>query len=140
MAAIKPNLTSTVVRGETNRNGGYGAALVNHVFALPTQSMWVLVPAMGGCDGVYAAGGPASFKFDFLCYGRFPRTDRTTQLSPSGLLQVGGELPTLPFGFGSAPAVYYLFLLVPAAAVLRGGHRAASRAGAGSRVEGVVAG
>jgi hypothetical protein len=139
MAAIKPGLTSTVIRGETGRKGGFGVSMVHHVLALPNQSMWVLVPAMGGCDGAYG-GGAASVSLDFLCYGHFPRGDRTTQLSPGGRLfttQVGG-LPTLPLGFGTAPAVYFLFLLVPAATVLAGGARAGR--GAGTQRDGATDG
>src|SRR5207302_3284230 len=145
LAAINPSATSTVVRGETDRNGGYGFTMVNHVLALPNQSMLVLVPAMGGCDGAYGSGGPASVRFDALCYSHFPRGDRTTPI-PGGTpffgastTQIGGT-PALPFGFGSAPARSFLFLLVPAAAVLLGGWGAARRRSAATRAEAALAG
>src|SRR5207302_9844691 len=40
LAALHPTLTSSVVRGEIDSNGGYGATMVNHVLVLPNQSMW----------------------------------------------------------------------------------------------------
>jgi hypothetical protein len=129
MGGLHPNLTADVVRAELNRNGGYGTAFVNHLLLTPNQSILVLVPAMGGCDGVYGGGGGASVSFNLLCYGHFPSSQGATPLAPGGgsLFPGGGPLPQLPFGFGTAPAIYFLFLLLPLATVLYGGADAARR-------------
>jgi hypothetical protein len=94
--------------------------LGHHVAAAPNEAIWTLVPAMGGCDGVR---GSASA--EFLCYWRFPTSVGTTVQPLSG----GGGVP-VPLGgasFGTAPAGYFLFLLVPAVATVLGGRRAAER-------------
>jgi hypothetical protein len=141
MAALHPDLTSRVVRAETSAQGGYGAGMLNHILVLPNQSMWVLIPAMGGCDGAYGGGGPASVKFDFLCYTHFPNSTGTSSLGGFGtFVSQPSSSPTLPFGFGTAPAAYFLFLLVPAAAVFIGGGGAARRFNAATREQGLLVG
>jgi hypothetical protein len=90
---------------------GLGALTLGHHLALaPNEAMWTLVPASGACDVVRG-----SERAEFLCYGSFPITTASGRNA-----------------FGSAPAGYLLFLLVPAAATLLGGRRAARR----SSVEG----
>lgn len=98
-------------------------ALAHHVAVLPNEATWTLVPAMGGCTGVYPDGGEAT---PFLCYGRFPRSVRL----PVWLRRPGAEAGP-PTRFGEAPWPYLLFLLVPAAAAVLGGRRAAAAAGPG---------
>lgn len=107
-------------------------ALAHHVALLPNEATWVLVPAMGGCDGAFpGAGEPISF----LCYGRFPRSLRLpVWLRPSG---AGAPAPTR---FGIAPWPYLAFLLVPAAAAVLGGARAARMVRAGRGGSRVVSG
>jgi hypothetical protein len=91
----------------------------HHVLVLPNQSMWVLVPSMGGCDGVYGSGESRTF----LCYWKYP-----TQVS----LSAGGGspesvlsgLPQVRTEYGTVPTGYFLFLLVPAISVLLGGRHA----------------
>jgi hypothetical protein len=82
---------------------GLGAVILgHHVLLVPNQALWTLVPASGACDVVRG-----SARADLLCYGSFPSvTGRGIE-------------------FGSAPAGYLLFLLVPAVAAISGGHRAA---------------
>ncbi|MGH2636148.1 MAG: hypothetical protein ACRDHU_08395, partial [Actinomycetota bacterium] len=94
--------------------------LGHHLALAPNEAMWTLVPAMGGCDGVRG-----SESGDFLCYARFPRSVGTPQpLGPGVGVPLGGAT------FGAAPPGYLLFLLVPAAAAVLGGRRAADRLGA----------
>jgi hypothetical protein len=86
---------------------GLGAVALGHHLALvPNEALWTLVPASGACDVVRG-----SERADILCYRSFPSAS-------------GGEI-----AFGSAPAGYLLFLLVPAAATVFGGRYASVRAG-----------
>jgi len=106
----------------------------HHVLVLPNQSMWVLVPAMGGCDGVYGSGGSRTF----LCYSKYPRqVSVSTSGGPQGSVLSG--LPQVRTEFGTAPTGYFLFLLVPALSVLLGG-RYAVRKRASFRYEAVAVG
>lgn len=85
----------------------------HHVLALPNQSMWVLVPAMGAEDQLRFGGSERTL----VSYGAAP-TDLGTGVPSAG---------------GGAPAVtteplsrwYLLFLSVPAAATVVGGARSA---------------
>jgi hypothetical protein len=97
------------------------AALVHHVAVLPNEAAWTLVPAMGGCTGAYPGDGEP---VTFLCYGRFPLALRL----PVWLRPPGVEAGP-PTRFGAAPWPYLAFLLVPAAATVLGGRRAAAQAG-----------
>jgi hypothetical protein len=91
----------------------------HHVLVLPNQSMWVLVPSMGGCDGVYGSGESRTF----LCYWKYPRQVSVSASggSPENVLS---GLPQVRTEYGSAPTGYFLFLLVPAISVLLGGRHA----------------
>jgi len=91
----------------------------HHVLVLPNQSMWVLVPAMGGCDGVYGSGESSPF----LCYWKYPR-DVSVSTSGGSPVSVLSGLPQVRTEYGSAPTGYFLFLLVPAISVLLGGRHA----------------
>src|SRR5206468_5919587 len=139
LAAAKPDDTRAYVDGVTDGVDG-AFALTQHVLALPNQSMWVLVPAMGGCDGIYGGAGPVSAKIDLLCYRHFPKPEGTTPIRPGGVFRRELGSFRLPFGFGTAPAPYFLFLLVPAIAVLWGGAVAARRSGPSDGREGAAAG
>ncbi len=91
--------------------------IAHHVLVLPNQSMWVLIPAMGGCDGAEAS----HFSTTFLCYWRYPKQVSIGPFTPEGIL---GLAPPVRTEFGTAPVGYFLFLLVPALAVLLGGRHA----------------
>jgi hypothetical protein len=136
LAALDPNSTAAYFRRAFDGGAARGVVLVgHHVLVAPNQSMWVLVPAMGGCDTVSFS----DTNTDLLCYSHFPKS-----IGFSG--QTAGPFPTpLPsVRSGTAPAGYFLFLLVPLLSVLLGGRLAASRGGARSRPEaaalGVLAG
>lgn len=102
----------------------------HHVAVLPNEAVWVLVPAMGGCDGIY--GWIVSF--DLLCYDTFPDEAAFQGLVASAA--GGAEIPSFPAG--RVPAGYFLFLLVPLVSVVLGGRKGA--AGAATRTEGLVLG
>ncbi|MGH9003107.1 MAG: hypothetical protein ACRDYV_08260 [Acidimicrobiia bacterium] len=118
LAAIRPGATGTYFRtisgtpsDQTTMN------IAHHVLLLPNQSMWVLVPAMGGCDGLSGGGVSATF----LCYSKVPTT---VSVSPEGLTS---GTPVVQADFAKAPSGYFLFLLVPALSVVLGGRYAAKR-------------
>ncbi len=106
--------------------------LVHHLGLAPNEAVWTLVPAMGACDGVWGTE-----RVDFLCYRRFPTS---VDLLPPRVFPL---LDVADVGFGKAPVAYLLFLLVPAAASVFGGRRAAKRLGEGgwrSSMAGALAG
>jgi hypothetical protein len=96
-----------------------GAVVLAHHLALaPNEAAWVLVPAMGGCTGSFPAGSEPE---PFLCYGRFPEDVAI----PAWILPPSSTAgPVATTRFGTAPAPYFLFLLVPAVATVLGGRRA----------------
>ncbi|MGH2682610.1 MAG: cell division protein PerM [Actinomycetota bacterium] len=100
------------------------------ILVVPNIAVWVLVPAMGGSMGFDLAG----FSFQFLSYGRFPTG--ATQI-PQTATPV--PIPGLP-QLETAPAAYFLFLLVPLAATILGGWWAARRAPARSPGDGAAVG
>ena len=127
VAALKPEATRAYVR-TTAADGLVGAdALAHHVLVLPNQSMWVLTPAMGACDGSYGAGQSV----DLLCYWRFPK---------SLGLPVTTQATSAPSEFATAPAPYFLFLLVPLVAVVAGGAWAGADGGGETMPEGALVG
>lgn len=100
------------------------------ILVIPNIAVWVLVAAMGGNVGVSIAGA----SFEVLSYSRFPTGISATQ-DPSQLVPIPG-LPQ----FDTAPAPYFLLLLVPLAATLLGGWWTARRAPARSRGDGAAVG
>jgi hypothetical protein len=118
LAALKPGQTGDYARYLRDR-GRFGAVLgVHHVLFLPTQSVWILAPAMGGSTavGLSAIGRseepPARLTLSGIDEGAWGRL-----LDPNGA-NAGRSRVALGGGF-------YLFLLVPAAATVLGGRRAA---------------
>ena len=98
------------------------------ILAIPNIAVWVLVPAMLGSVGFFLGGA----SFEVLSYFRFPRGLGETGPSPF-------PVPGLP-RFGTAPAPYFLFLLVPVVATVLGGWWAARRAAVRTRGEGTAVG
>ncbi len=94
----------------------------HHLAVAPNEALWVLVPAMGGCDGIN--GGVS---FSFLCYWRYPQNVELPQPTLGGIDPT--SVPTPQATFDSAPPLYLLFLLAPLIAVLLGGRQAARRGG-----------
>jgi len=121
LAVVRPDATKAYFEAVSEPPADETAVIIgHHVLLLPNQSMWVLVPAMGGCDRVYGSGNSEPF----LCYWNYPREVSVGDLSPENVF---GGAPPVSTEFGTAPAGYFLFLLVPALSVLLGGRHAARR-------------
>jgi hypothetical protein len=99
------------------------------ILAIPNIAVWVLVPAMLGSLGAFVGGA----SFELLSYFRFP-----VGFPRGGLTPVQG-IPGLP-QFDTAPAPYFLFLLVPVVSTVLGGWWSARKASARSRGEGAAMG
>ena len=118
LAAVRPAGARTYFATISRPPTGQTAAIVaHHVLLLPNQSMWVLVPAMGGCDGLSGGGVSATF----MCYSKFPTAVR---VSPADL---NSDAPAVRADFATVPSGYYLFLLIPALSVIFGGRYAARK-------------
>lgn len=124
-ATLTPS-TATYFRTVFDRPLAGLALFAHHVAAMPNEGLWTLVPAMGGCDG--ASG---SVSAPFLCYWRFPESVTLPVADAGG----GSTAVSARADFGSAPPLYFAFLLVPAAAAYWGGRHGASRARADARRE-----
>jgi hypothetical protein len=129
-AGLTPS-TATYWRTVFDRPLAGLALFAHHVAVMPNEGLWTFVPAMGGCDG--ASG---SVSAPFLCYWRFPESVTLP------VADAGGRSTAVSAraDFGSAPPLYFAFLLVPAAAAYWGGRRGASRARADSRREAAAVG
>jgi hypothetical protein len=121
LAVVHPDATKAYFRAVSEPPEDETALIIgHHVLVLPNQSMWVLVPAMGGCDGVYGTGVSRTF----LCYWKYPQQVSVSDGSGGPPDNVLSGLPQVQTEFGTAPIGYFLFLLVPAISVLLGGRHA----------------
>jgi hypothetical protein len=125
LAAVRPHATDTYFSSFDRGTLEGILAIVATVLVLPNLAAWVLFPAMGSCVGL---SGPLSICF--LSYRHFPRGP--------GALATGAD--TAALNLPSAPIDFYLFLLVPLAAVLIGGAMGASKGRATSRSEAAALG
>jgi hypothetical protein len=140
LGAANPSAVRTYF-DDTVGNGLAGTdLLVHNALALPNQSMWVLVPAMGACDRIEGALGQSGSE-GFLCYSRFPRHGHflTTLGEALGSGQRIGS-PIAPVRFTNVPLGYLFFLAVPLIAATAGGATAARNATAETRGEAAVTG
>ncbi|HEX7464509.1 MAG TPA: hypothetical protein VF382_06415, partial [Actinomycetota bacterium] len=129
LAVAEPDATKAYFDTVTRGSSAETTVLIgHHVLLLPNQSVWVLVPAMGGCDDVWGSGRSSAF----LCYWKFPKSVNVSADLLSGIHA------TTPFG--TAPPGYLLFLLVPLLSVLGGGRAAAERSGARASGEAITVG
>jgi hypothetical protein len=133
LAAAHPDAARTYASGTVSGGARGLDALVHHVLVLPNQSVWVLAPAMGSCDGVYGAGDSV----DLLCYRRAPQ-----DVFFSRLVSCPGGRPWDCVRFGPPPPGLFAFLLVPLVASVLGGMAAGARAGSagGAAASGALAG
>jgi hypothetical protein len=135
MAGLKPDATRAYIDRTTGRGASGFDLLAHHVLALPNQSMFVLVPAMGGCDRVEGTAEPRSF----LCLSKIPRHGNVNLTAPflpgkHGVLRS----PFKGVRFGKPPAPFWLFLVIPLGAAVVGGVRASRPVG--RRLDGALAG
>lgn len=126
MAVVKPDATADYFSSFDEGTLDGVLAIVATLLVLPNMAALVLFPAMGSCVGV---SGPLSFCF--LSYAHFPRDVGRT---------FAGAANPAALSLPSAPVGYYLFLLVPLAAVLVGGVVAARRARARSMSDAAAVG
>lgn len=129
MAVVKPDATGDYFSSFDRGTLDGVLAIVGTLLLLPNMAAWVLFPAMGSCVSL---SGPLSICF--LSYRHFPRGTATAFAGSAG----AGN----PFGLNlpSAPGGYFLFLLVPLAAVLLGGMAAARKGRATTRNQAVALG
>jgi len=123
LAIARPGDASAYARvvGRAGPAGG-AAVVVSNALAVPTMAVWLMEPAMGGCLEINGSG--VFRPYCFLSYGNYAGRPIPGQRTISGFPALRG-----------APPAFYLFLLLPALAVLAGGVRAARRGQARSRVE-----
>jgi hypothetical protein len=116
LAAIEPDVARSYARGLDDLGVGGAVLFGHHVLLLPTQSIDVLAPSMGGTTELVVQGATA-------------RLTLTGVDTTSGLALFAG----FPDDRGPRfPSWYLVFLAVPAAATVAGGRRA-SRAVRGAR-------
>ncbi|HYU57508.1 MAG TPA: hypothetical protein VEO00_05605 [Actinomycetota bacterium] len=130
-AAVTPGLPREYFRSVVRTDASYG---VVNAFLVPNIAGLVLPFAMGSTLGL--EGGGSSVTIASLT--SFPEGVDLSALDPSAA--VGGQIPANVLLSGALPPAYFLYLLVPLAAVLAGGIAAARRVGPRSRAGGAAAG
>jgi hypothetical protein len=116
LAVAQPDAAAAYARLVIRSGPADATAIVAaHALTLPNLAVFTLVPAMGGCDGVYGADSG----LDAVCLDRFPREPSLDLFTPGS-----GPRP----GIADAPRSFLILLLVPAAATTLGGAAAARRA------------
>jgi hypothetical protein len=115
LAAVHPDAAAAYAKTVSSLGPRWGALLVgNQVLGAPNQAMFILAPAMGSCDAVVSASG----SLNAVCLWRLPDGIDGALLSPG----VGRPPATR-----AAPPEIWLVVLVPLAATVLGGRRAARR-------------
>ena len=132
LAVAQPDATAAYARSVI-RSGPGGATIVvaAQALSLPNHAVFTLVPAMGGCAGVYGGG----VRLDAICLDRFPSEFSLDLFTPES-----GPRPEI----ADAPRAFLILLLVPAAATTLGGaaagRRGVGRSGSERAVLGAAAG
>lgn len=116
LAVAQPDATAAYARSVIRSGPGDATVIVAaQALSLPNHAVFTLVPAMGGCDGVYGEG----VRLDAICLDRVPR-----ELSLELFTPESGPRPEID----DAPRAFLILLLVPAAATTLGGAAAVRRA------------
>jgi len=111
-AALRPAGLERYVDEVTSGGPARAALYLGHqALTLPDQAMWVLAPSMGGCVSLRI--DPAAH--DVICLDRLPRGPDPATWLLTELGRVEGVPSTEP-----SPAVTWLFLAVPVAAIWLG--------------------
>jgi hypothetical protein len=109
LAVAQPDATAAYARSVIRSGPGEATVIVAaQALSLPNHAVFALVPAMGGCDGVFGEG----VRLDVICLDRFPR-----ELSIDLFTPESGPRPEI----GDAPRAFLILLLAPAAATTLGG-------------------
>jgi hypothetical protein len=116
LALAQPDATAAYARSLIRSGPGEATVIVAaQALSLPNHAVFALVPAMGGCDGVYGEG----VRLDAICLDRFPRGLSLDLFTPES-----GPRPEI----ADAPRAFLILLLAPAAATTLGGAAAVRRA------------
>jgi hypothetical protein len=111
-AALRPDGLDRYVHEVTSSGPRRAALILGHqALMLPDQAMWVLAPSMGGCVSLRVDAAA----HDVICLDRLPRGPDPVTWLLTELGRVGGVPRT-----GPSPAVTWLFLAVPIAAIALG--------------------
>jgi hypothetical protein len=122
MAVVKPDDTEAYFRIVGAGDLATGASVIlGTALLVPNMSTGIAVAAMGGSMGLDLFGSSCAL----ISYPRFPLGAID---APAGQPSPFAFCQALPIDFGIAPIGYFLFLLVPIAATILGGIRAARRA------------
>ena len=123
LAVAQPDATAAYARSVIRSGPGEATVIVAaQALSLPNHAVFALVPAMGGCDGVYGE----SLRVDVICLDRFPR-----ELSLDLFTPESGPRPEI----ADAPRAFLILLLAPAAATTLAGAAAVRRARGRSGLE-----
>jgi hypothetical protein len=124
VAAVNPDVTAAYFRLVGAGDLATGASIIlGTVLFLPNASTGIAAASMGGSMGLDLFGSSCAL----ISYAKFPLgTADTPPVEPAPF----AFCEALPLDFGIAPIGYFLFLLVPVAATILGGIRAARRADA----------
>jgi hypothetical protein len=111
-AALRPAGLERYVDEVTSGGPARTALYLGHqALTLPDQAMWILAPSMGGCVSLRIDEAA----HDVICLDRLPRGPDPATWLLTELGRAEGVPPT-----GRSPAVTWLFLAVPAAAIWLG--------------------
>lgn len=124
VAAVNPDVTAAYFRIVGAGDLATGASIIiGTALFLPNASTGIAAAAMGGSMGADLFGSSCAL----ISYAKFPLGAAD---APAGEPSPFAFCQALPIDFGIAPIGYFLFLLVPIAATILGGIRAARRADA----------
>jgi hypothetical protein len=124
VAAVNPDVTAAYFRIVGAGDLATGASiLIGTGLFLPNASTGIAAAAMGGSMGADLFGSSCAL----ISYAKFPLGAADP---PAGEPSPFAFCEALPIDLGIAPIGYFLFLLVPIAATILGGIRAARRADA----------
>ena len=112
LATVRPAGLATYARAMMGHGLGTDVLLLGHqALLLPNQSLFVLVPSMGGCVGVHGT----DFWYPLVCPGHLTRLEDAF-IPPFANPSV--PVVGTPFPSRSLPIAYALFLLAPLVATV----------------------
>jgi hypothetical protein len=125
LAGVRPDVSGAYLRWIAHEGQVGATVATHHLIMLPDQSVWILAPAMGGCDSFFEGTSQTTT----LCF-------RTLTVRPGV-----SELVFGPSGKKTLPPAFLFFVLVPAIATVAGSARSThSRSVFGNVVNGIASG